>query len=32
MWTKRNDHAARSECVDFFNISPKKDVLGKIKV
>jgi hypothetical protein len=32
MWTKRNDHAARSGCADFFNISPKMAVLGKIEV
>jgi hypothetical protein len=24
MWTKRNGHAPRSECVDFLNICPKK--------
>ena len=29
MWTKRNDHAPKSECVDFFNICPKKAVLKK---
>ena len=27
MWTKRNDHAPKSECVDFFNICPKRAVL-----
>ena len=27
MWTKRNDHATKSECVDFFNICPKRVVL-----
>jgi hypothetical protein len=32
MWTKRDDHAARSGCADFFNISPKRVVLGNIKV
>ena len=31
MWTKRNDHTARSGCADFFNISPKRAVLGKMK-
>ena len=30
MWTKRNDHASKSDCVDFFfNISLKTAVLGK---
>ena len=29
---KRNDHAARSGCADFFNISPKRAVLGKNEV
>jgi hypothetical protein len=32
MWTKRNGHAARNGCAHFFNISPKRVVLGKIKV
>jgi hypothetical protein len=32
MWTKRIDHATRSECADFYNISPKRAILGKIKV
>jgi hypothetical protein len=32
MGTKRNDHAARSGCADFFNISPKRAVLEKIEV
>jgi len=32
MWTKRNDHAARSGGAEFFNISPKKAVLGKNEV
>ena len=30
MWTKRNDHAPKSECVDFFlNICSKREVLRK---
>jgi hypothetical protein len=32
MWTKRNDHAARSGCDDFFYASPKRAFMGKIKV
>jgi hypothetical protein len=32
MWTKRIDHATRSGCADFYNISPKRAILGKIKV
>jgi hypothetical protein len=32
MWIKTNDHAARSGCADFFNVSPKKAFMGKIKV
>jgi hypothetical protein len=34
MWTKRNDHALKSECDDFFNICSKREVLknkNKIK-
>jgi hypothetical protein len=27
MWTKRSDHAPKSECVDIFNICPKKAIL-----
>ena len=26
MWTKRNDHAPRTECVDFFWYMPKKGI------
>ena len=29
MWIKRNDHAPKSECVDFSNIRPKKVVSEK---
>ena len=29
MWTKRKNHAPKSECADFFNICPKKAVLKK---
>jgi hypothetical protein len=32
MWIKRNDHAPKSECVDYSNICPKKAVLEKIKI
>jgi hypothetical protein len=32
MWTKRNDHAARSGCDDLFNISPKRAVLEENEV
>ena len=31
MWTRMDDHAPKSECVDFLNICPKKIVLKKIK-
>ena len=31
MWTKRNDHAPNNECVDFFNICPKKAILKQLK-
>ena len=27
MWIKRNDHALKNECVDFFYICPKRVVL-----
>ena len=32
IWTKKNDHAPQSECVDFFkiNIYPKRAFLKKI--
>jgi hypothetical protein len=29
VWTKRNDHAPKFECVGFFNICPNMEVLGK---
>ena len=32
MWTKKNDHAPKSEGVDFFNTCPKRAVLKKIQV
>ena len=25
IWTTRNDHAPKSDCVDFFDLCPKKD-------
>ena len=28
MWTKRNDHAPKIECADFFNIYSKRIVLN----
>jgi hypothetical protein len=32
MWTKRDDHAPESECVDFCDICPKKENLEKFMV
>ena len=33
MWTKRHDHAPKSECLDFFNrCLKKKDNFNKIKI
>ena len=32
MWTKKSDHAPKSEGADFFNISPKRAILEKNKV
>ena len=29
MWTKKNDHAPKSECYDLFNICPKRAFLKK---
>ena len=31
MWTKKDDHAPKSECVDLFDICPKQVVLKKIQ-
>ena len=31
MWTKKNDHAPKNECADFFNTCPKRAPLKKIK-
>jgi hypothetical protein len=31
MWTKRNNHASKHECVDSFNICPKEAVFKKNK-
>ena len=31
MWTKRNDQASKNECVDFFNICPKRAFLENFK-
>ena len=31
LWTKRNDHAPKSECADYFNICPKKGSFEKLK-
>jgi hypothetical protein len=30
VWTKRNDHAPKSECAHYFSICPKREVLKKI--
>ena len=32
MWTKRNDHATKNECADFFNLCPKIENLKKMEV
>ena len=32
MWTKRNDHAPKSECADVFNVSLKRAILKKNQV
>ena len=32
MWVKRNDHAPKSQCVDLFNVCPKRAVLRKNQV
>jgi hypothetical protein len=32
MWTKRNEHVARNGCADFFNIYPKRAILGQNEV
>ena len=29
MWTKKNDHASKCDCADFFHICPKRAVLKK---
>ena len=29
MWTKRNDHAPKNECANFFNMCPKRAILKK---
>jgi hypothetical protein len=31
MWTKKNDRAPKSECVDFFNTCPKRAILKEFK-
>ena len=32
MWTKRkNDHVPKSECVNLFNLSPKRAALKKVQ-
>ena len=31
MWAQRNDHASKRECVDSFNICPKRTILGEEK-
>ena len=30
MWTKKNDHASKNECVDFFQYMSKKDIFKEI--
>ena len=32
VWIKRNDHASKNECVDFFSIWLKRVVLDKFKM
>jgi hypothetical protein len=32
MWTKRNDHGPKNECVDLFDICPMRAVLKENKI